>query len=249
MAVCQNDNDGLVLAALAFMDGYGIGQRYFIQLGAGILHVLFGITHINKIIGSRENFSRITVEYAFLIVVLLLHNFVADTKNRFARSEFPFIRSGRIHPLLDKFIKSINAAGLSVHGGKNLNGKFVAAGLLRFSRIKFGNCIGTGMLLFYFKKTELPVPTDDRHGTAVNTMGIGDDDTAFFLPENRFETYDRYRSGSDNIMQDGTGADGRQLVRITDENTAAMRLQSLQEIICQLQVKHRYFIYNEEIRF
>lgn len=43
-------------------------------------------------------------------------------------------------------------------------------------------------------------------------------------------------------MEDGAGADRRQLVGITDEDTAALGLQGIQQVVHHFHVEHGHFV-------
>ena len=79
MAVDQCHNDNLIFASLAFMDRNGICQRYFVQFRSFIFDIVFRISDIYGLIGYSKHFSYVTVEYAFFVIILLLHYFIASS--------------------------------------------------------------------------------------------------------------------------------------------------------------------------
>ena len=78
-------------------------------------------------------------------------------------------------------------------------------------------------------------------------MGIGDDAAPFFLTKNRIQADDRDLTGRDDIVQDGAGPDRWQLVGVADEDAAALRLQSAEEMVHHFHVEHGYFIDDDQV--
>ena len=100
------------------------------------------------------------------------------------------------------------------------------------------------VLIIRLYKTKFSFFVHNRHTTAINAVRIGDNKAAFLLPKNSFQTYDRYCFRPNNIMQNRTGTDRSQLIRIAYKDTPAMAGQGFQKAVCQFQIEHGNFINN-----
>ena len=227
MAVDQGHDDRMVFTPLALMDSNGIGQGDFVDFRAFILDVLFGITNVDHVMLNGKDLTDVAVEDAFFVIIMLLHDLVADAENHVAALQFTLPLNGRIEPFLNKLIEVVDAAGILVHGRQDLDGKFVTC-FLNFTAVQGADLrrpVGFGL---DFDEAEFQVFVDHRQAAVVDEVGIGYDAAPFFLAENRIQADDGDRFRGDDIVEDGTGSDRRQLVGITDEDATALGLQGIQ---------------------
>lgn len=184
MAVDQGHDDRMVFAALALMDGNGISQGDFVDFRAFILDVLLRVTDVDHVVLYGKDLADVAVEDTFFIIVVLLHDFVADAKNHVAALQFALPRNGRIEPFLNKLIEVVDAAGILVHGRQDLDGKFVAR-FLNFTAVQGADLRRPVGFRLDFDEAEFQVFVDHRQAAVIDEVGVGDDAAPFFLAENR----------------------------------------------------------------
>lgn len=184
MAVDQGHDDRMVFAPLALMDGDGVGQSNFIDFRTFILDVLLRVTDVDHVMLYGKDLADIAVKYAFFVIIMLLHDLIADAKNHVTALQFALPRNGRIEPFLNELIEVVDAAGIFVHRRQDLDGKFVAR-FLDFTAVQGTDLcrpIGFGL---DFDEAEFQVCVDHRQAAVVDEVGVGDDAAPFFLAKNR----------------------------------------------------------------
>ena len=126
VAVDQDHDDRVVFTALALVDGNGIGQGDFIDFLAFVFDILFGIADIDHVLLDGKDFTHIAVEDAFFIVVVLLHDLIADAEDDVLPFQFGLPFSRRVEPFLDELIEVIYATGVLIHRRQDLDGELIA---------------------------------------------------------------------------------------------------------------------------
>ena len=236
----------MVFAALAFVNSNGIGQGDFIDFLPFVLDVLFGIADIDHILLNSKDFPHIAVEDAFFIVIMLLHDLIADAENYVSPFQLTLPFSWRIESALDELIEVFHAARVLVHRRQNLDGELIPR-FQELAVIENTYLFGPLGFVFDFDEAEFRVFIDHRQSATVDEMGIRDDTASFLLPENGIQADNRDLSRCDDVMQDRAGSDGRQLVCVADEDATTLRFQGAEEMIHHFHVEHGYFIDDDQI--
>ena len=246
MAVDQSHDDRMVFAPLALMDGNGVGQGNFVDFCSFVLDVLFRITDVDHVVLDGKDLADVAVKHALFIVVVLLHDLVADAKDHVAALQFALAHDRGIETFLNELIEVIDAAGILVHRRQDLNSKFVAR-LLDFTAVQSADLRRPISFGLDFDEAKFQVFVDDRQASIVNQVGVSNDAAPFFLAENRIQANDGYHFRGDDVVEDGAGPDRRQLVGIPDEDAAALRFQSVQQMVHHFHIEHRHFVDDDQI--
>ena len=119
MAGIENHDDSGVFAALALVDGAGVGELQFVEFV-----VLVGDEFFVEENGDFALFlvdaiddSDVAVEHVLVVVILDLHDAVADAP---FDADHLVARNARIQQVLQERVQLDNAEGTLAHGDKNL---------------------------------------------------------------------------------------------------------------------------------
>ena len=119
MARIENHDDGGVFAALALVDGAGVGELQFVEFV-----ILVGDELVVEENGDFALFlvdavddSDVAVEHVLVVVVLDLHDAVAHAP---ADADHLMARNARIQQVLQEWVQLDNAERPLAHGDENL---------------------------------------------------------------------------------------------------------------------------------
>ncbi len=242
-----------VLAALRLVDRNRVGERKLLQLLAFVLDHLLIEFHM-QVFGNRiaaDNHAHVTVEDLLVVIVLLLHHFVANP-------EFPLPKleplAVRIEDRLQTGIEIDRPRRAPVHWRDHLDveqrvhaeafwnacageRKDFLDDLLRFwlaDEVEITERPGSVHALQFRK---LPLP----HG-----VGVERDAAALALPIDVFKPHHRNLSAFDAVEQDGSGSDRRELIHVTHQHQPGLRWNRVQQHVHEQRVNHGRFVQHEQ---
>src|SRR2546430_2733358 len=125
MLLDQRQHNGGIFTALTFMDRHSIGQDQFIQFVEIVAHKQRP-SLLQKLDSERgvllvnvTNKTDVAIEYALVVVISCLHDFVANPKN--AASPLYFCKGMWIKMSLKPFIEQCDTDRSPVHRCKHLD--------------------------------------------------------------------------------------------------------------------------------
>ena len=215
----DGDDDDGIFAALALVDGRGIGETKLVEFRGLVFHCLAieadgqcAILHVD----SGDD-SDVAVEHLFGVVVLELQHTVAFAEHESGTGEAV---AGGVDTLLDGHVQTVGTDDTAQHGREYLYAApwyIVGFWQTVAYQIDYGQGYLLGLLALHEEEIGLLAVSDVGHPSLVDGVGVHDDTAGLCLAEDAGETDNGDDTRIDDVSEYVAGTDTRQLVHVADK--------------------------------
>ena len=245
----DDDDDGRIFAPLRLVDGRRVGKDELVEVSAVVFDRTPVEVHNHRAVVGVDGLheSDVAVVDILVVVVTELHHAVADAEHRpAANNRIPT----RIQRLLEFHVEIVRPQDVLPHRHQNLH---VLQGIhpelaRNARRHELDRPFDAHLRILAAHEVEVRLALPDFERLArVHMMRVRDDESRRVLTEDEVEFRRGNRAGLDEVPENASRADGRQLVRIAHPHDRSGIGNCRKKIARELHVDHRRLVEDEDI--